>query len=77
MNDVVPLLVIPVVLFMIIVAPIWLVLHYRSQSKVNRGLSKEETESLVRLTRKSEGMSERLRTLESILDAEVPDWRER
>jgi len=62
---------------MIIVAPIWLVLHYRSQSKVNRGLSKEETESLVRLTRKSEGMSERLRTLESILDAEVPDWRER
>ena len=77
MNDVVPLLVIPVVLFMIIVAPIWLVLHYRSQSKVNRGLSKEETETLVRLTRKSEGMSERLRTLESILDAEVPDWRER
>lgn len=77
MNDVVPLLVIPVVLFLIIVAPIWLVLHYRSQSKVNRGLSKEETETLVRLTRKSEGMSERLRTLESILDAEVPDWRER
>lgn len=77
MNDVVQLLVIPVILFMIIVAPIWLVLHYRSQSKVNRGLSKEETETLVRLTRKSEGMSERLKTLESILDAEVPDWRER
>ena len=75
--SVVEFLVVPVIIFMVIVAPIWLVLHYRSQSKVNRGLSKEETEALVLLTQKSERMSERLKTLEAILDAEVPDWRER
>ncbi len=75
--SVVEFLVVPVIVFMVIVAPIWLVLHYRSQSKVNRGLSKEETEALVLLTQKSERMSERLKTLEAILDAEVPDWRER
>ena len=75
--SVVEFLVVPVIIFMVIVAPIWLVLHYRSQSKVNRGLSKEETEALVLLTQKSERMNERLKTLEAILDAEVPDWRER
>ena len=71
------MLFVPVVLFMVIVAPIWLILHYRSQNKINRGLSKTEIDSIIKLTKRSESMNERIRTLESILDAEVPDWRAR
>ncbi|MFT6690310.1 MAG: phage shock protein B, partial [Colwellia sp.] len=33
------IIVAPVIIFMIIVAPIWLVLHYRSKKQVSQGLS--------------------------------------
>ena len=37
---------IPAVVFLVIVAPIWLILHYWSQSRSNRGLSAEERHQL-------------------------------
>jgi len=40
MNDVLPLLVVPMIIFMLVVAPVWLVLHYRSQRKMNQGYPK-------------------------------------
>ncbi len=76
-ESVIALLVMPLVIFMIFVAPIWLVLHYRSKKQVNQGLSEEEQASLQVLAEKAEKMSDRIQTLEAILDSEAPEWRNR
>ncbi|OFA30048.1 phage shock protein B [Glaciecola punicea] len=65
------------VVFMIFVAPIWLILHYRSKKQVSQGLSETELRSLQNLAEKAELMADRIQTLESILDAEAPNWRNR
>ena len=65
----------PVIIFMVVVAPIWLVLHYRSKSQVSQGLSEEEYIQLSDLSEMADKMADRIQTLEAILDAETPDWR--
>lgn len=65
------------VVFMVFVAPIWLILHYRSKKQVSQGLSETELRSLQNLAEKAEAMADRIETLESILDADSPDWRSR
>jgi phage shock protein B len=66
---------VPLILFMIFVAPIWLILHYRSKKQVMQGLTAEEHAALKEMSIKAEVMAERIETLESILDQEAPDWR--
>lgn len=65
----------PVIIFMLIVAPVWLVLHYRSKGQVSQGLSEEEYIQLSDLSEMADKMADRIKTLEAILDAETPDWR--
>ncbi len=65
----------PVIIFMIIVAPIWLILHYRSKKQVSQGLSQEEYIQLSELSEIADNMADRIQTLEAILDAETPNWR--
>ncbi len=65
----------PVIIFMVIVAPIWLILHYRSKRQVSQGLSEEEYIQLSDLSEMADKMADRIKTLEAILDAETPDWR--
>lgn len=69
------ILMAPVIIFMVIVAPIWLVLHYRSKRQISQGLSAEEYQQLSELSESADKMAERICTLEAILDAETPDWR--
>ena len=69
------IIVAPVIIFMIIVAPIWLVLHYRSKKQVSQGLSQEEYIQLSELSEVADNMADRIQTLEAILDAETPNWR--
>lgn len=71
------ILLVPVILFMLFVAPIWVIMHYRSQRKINQGLSEDELSQLQQLARQAEQMRERIQTLEAILDAESPQWRGR
>ncbi|MFQ6371504.1 envelope stress response membrane protein PspB [Shewanella sp. YIC-542] len=71
------LLMAPLILFIIFVAPIWLILHYRSKRQIGQGLSDEEFKQLNELIDKADKMSQRIDTLESILDAESPEWRQR
>jgi phage shock protein B len=68
---------VPLILFTLFVAPIWLILHYRSKKQVKQGLSEEEFATLQTLAEKAELMTDRIQTLESILDEEAPKWRER
>ncbi|TKB44720.1 envelope stress response membrane protein PspB [Thalassotalea mangrovi] len=68
---------VPVILFMAIVAPIWLVLHYRSKRQIGQGLTEDEYQQLSELSDLADKMAERIKTLEAILDAETPDWRDK
>ena len=65
----------PIIIFMVIVAPIWLVLHYRSKRQVSQGLTEEEFSQLNDLISKADKMAARIETLEAILDTESPEWR--
>ncbi len=67
----------PLIVFLIFVAPLWLILHYRSKRKMSNNLSSEDHERIDMLTEKARGLQTRLETLERILDAESPSWRNR
>lgn len=76
-EGIVALVVAPLIIFMIFVAPIWLILHYRSKKQVSQGFTAAEYQSLQDLASQAEKMSERIQTLEAILDNEAPQWRDR
>ncbi|NMP33350.1 envelope stress response membrane protein PspB [Thalassotalea algicola] len=69
------IIVAPIIIFMLVVAPIWLILHYRSKRQISQGLSEEEYVQLSELSELADKMADRIKTLEAILDAESPDWR--
>lgn len=51
------ILMAPIIIFMIVVAPIWLVLHYRSKRQVSQGLTEEEFSQLNDLIEKADKMA--------------------
>ncbi|KPD23820.1 MULTISPECIES: envelope stress response membrane protein PspB [Idiomarina] len=71
------MLMAPLILFVLVVAPIWIILHYRSKRQMNQGLNEEERESLALLADQAKRIRERVQTLERILDADSPGWRDR
>ena len=71
MDDAVPILLIVVVL------PLWMIFHYITKWKSLATLKPETEASFGDLHRTAERLERRLRTLERILDDEVPDWRKR
>lgn len=73
--DLTAVFVIPTAIFGLFVAPMWLFLHYRSKRRAEAALSDDERAELERLTAAAGRMSERIETLESILDERTPDWR--
>ncbi|MEO3434806.1 envelope stress response membrane protein PspB [Inquilinus sp. CAU 1745] len=70
-------LFVPVILILVIVAPLWLVLHYVTRWRATKTLSSEDEKMLVELWQSARRMEERIHTLETILDAESPGWRGR
>ena len=71
------MLMAPLILFVLVVAPIWIILHYRSKRQMNQGLNEDERESLALLADQAKRIRERVQTLERILDADSPGWRDR
>ena len=67
------LFMIPLTIFVLFVAPVWLWLHYNNRSNA---LSSQEMERLQQATLDVRRMRERIDTLEAILDAENPQWRQ-
>ncbi len=70
------MLFVPMVLFMVIVAPTWIVMHYRSVNRSSSQLSEEDRQALEDLLVAVDQMVERIDSLESILEVDHPDWRE-
>jgi phage shock protein B len=68
---------VPTILFLCIVAPVWIFMHYRSKQNAQGALSEVERSELESLTVQAQRMMDRVETLESILDTETPEWRKR
>ncbi|GAB2929871.1 envelope stress response membrane protein PspB [Hafnia psychrotolerans] len=69
-------LAIPLTIFVLFVAPIWLWLHYSNRSQNGSQLTQYEMQNLTQLTQDAQRMRERIQALEEILDAEHPSWRQ-
>ena len=74
-SHITAVILVPSIVFMVIVAPLWVWLHYRSKRRAQVALTESERDNLEALLLKSETMMERIDTLESILDAQTPKWR--
>lgn len=61
--------------FMVIVLPFIVIMHYTTKWKATKGLSDDEHQMLEALWKESQAMQSRVNALETILDAQVPDWR--
>lgn len=66
-----------VILFLTIVAPLFVVLHFVTKWKQAREISGDDERMLEEMYLLSQRMEERLITLERILDDELPDWRKK
>jgi len=69
-------LAVPLTIFVLFVAPVWLWLHYSSRQNSGAGLSQNDLQRLQQLTGDAKKMRERIQALEAILDAEHPHWRQ-
>ena len=67
---------VPTILFMVIVAPVWIGLHYRSVNRSSRSLNAEDRENVEHILEAVDTLSERIETLESLLDAGHEGWRD-
>jgi phage shock protein B len=69
-----PGLIIPIMIFSIPL--VWIVMHYKYRDRKTSGFTEDESRQLRELLDIADSMADRIKTLESILDAEAPDWRE-
>ena len=73
MQSMVPI----VIVFMTVVMPLVIIMHYLTKWKASEGLSNDEQRMIEDLWKDSQTMQSRLNALETILDDEVPDWRKK
>ena len=74
-------LAVPGVVFLVFIAPLWLVFHYLTAWKRMRagtagpGKVVIDRAELERMRELGEQLETRIESLETILDAEAPEWR--
>lgn len=71
------LLTIALIVFIAIPAPLFIVLHFITKWKQSREISGGDEKMLEDMWVMSQRLEERLESLETILDSELPDWRKR
>ncbi len=54
----------------------WIFMHYKYRNRKPTGFTEDESRQLQELLDIADSMADRIKTLESILDAESPDWRD-
>lgn len=60
-----------------VVAPLWIIFHYITKWRAQKTLTAADERTLAALWETASRMEQRIHGLERILDAEVPDWRNR
>ncbi|AUG54349.1 envelope stress response membrane protein PspB [Thalassospira marina] len=76
---------VPLIVFISVVGPFWVIFHYitvwkrmkAEKQNIPSAESQEHKEALARLKQRAERLEGRIATLESLLDAEVAEWRNR
>ncbi len=68
---------VPTVIFLAVVVPMWLILHYWTRARLNKSLSPDEHQHLEETLALAERLEQRVQTLETILDSEHAGWRTR
>lgn len=68
-------LMVPLIIFMSVVAPLWIIFYYIFNKRSGRYLSRQEQQELDELREVAEKMTVRISNMEKLLDAETPDWR--
>lgn len=67
---------VPTILFLLIVAPMWITLHYRSVRQSSRSLNVEDKDLVEHMLETVDTLTDRIAALEAILDADHPQWRQ-
>ncbi len=68
-------LLVPMILLMVIVAPIWIIAHYLTRWRLAKSLSDSDEKLLNELRQLADKLDERVGVVEKILDSESPHWR--
>jgi len=71
------LLTVALIVFLLVPAPLFIILHFITKWKQSREISGGDEKMLEDMWRTSQRLEERLENLERILDGELPDWRRR
>jgi phage shock protein B len=66
------MLELPLILFLVIVAPIWIIAHYTTRWRMAKSLSPEDEKQFAELWQTAERMEQRIDSIERILEAEEP-----
>jgi phage shock protein B len=69
------LLTVALIVFLLIPAPLFIVLHFITKWKQSREISGGDEKMLEDMWALSQRLERRLESLETILDSELPDWR--
>jgi phage shock protein B len=75
MSHLLELLFVPAVLFMVIVAPLWLIFHYVTVWKTQRNAGRADHGAMNAMSETARRLEKRVAALEKLLDAEAPGWR--
>jgi phage shock protein B len=62
-------------IFLTIVAPIWIIAHYLVRWRATRAISRDDQRALGELWESLQRVETRIDALERILDTEAPGWR--
>ena len=71
------LAILAVILFLTIVLPLFIVLHFVTRWRQSREISRDDEQMLEELWTLSQRLDERIETLERILDDDHLTWREK
>jgi phage shock protein B len=66
------MLEVPLILFVVVVAPIWIIAHYTTRWRMAKSLTPEDEKQFAELWQIAERMEERMGNVERILDADAP-----
>ena len=75
--DLAQLLTIAVIVFIAIPAPLFIVLHFITKWKQSREISGGDEKMLEDMWLLAQRLEERLESIDTILDSELPDWRKK
>ena len=69
--------IVPLAFFVTVIAVVWIIFHHRRHSRGDAAFSQDDQQAMDRMIGLLEKMEGRIATLEKILDAEDPRWREK